>query len=44
MNKHIQFIAEHGIKPYIKYISEHNMPIRIPEKYIDTCDMCYRLF
>ena len=26
MNKHIQFIAEHGIKPYIKYISEHNMP------------------
>ncbi len=43
-DKHVQYIAQHGIMPYIKYINEHSIPIRLPDKFIDMCHMCYELF
>ncbi len=43
-DKHVQYIAQHGITPYIKYIKEHDIPIQVPLKSIDTCHLCYELF
>lgn len=43
-NKHVQYIAENGIGPYIQCIKENNIPISLSSNVIDTCHMCYELF
>lgn len=43
-NKHVEYISQHGIDNYIEYIRENNLPIKIPQKVVDTCHMCYELF